>query len=356
MAQQVIYTGTVPNDRTGDALRAACVKVNANFAEVYAALQAYLETFGGYTPASFQAASNDLALIVGQGTTMFGRGLLNLSNAAALQGLLSLGTAAGYDVGTAPGNVVRTDPTTGKLPALDGSQLTNIVALSNAVPKATTGQAQAGQDSSAYMTAATTAAAIQALQVIIALATTEQAQAGTNDTAYMTPLKTAQEIAALRAFATTVQAQAGTAEDVVMTPARTKEAIASLTKVNSAFARIAALYQNTASAFTDVPGLSITITPVSATSTIQIDLGLILSASGSSANAQWRLTRGDGTSVLASGETGVVSDTTPRGFPIKVQDVPGSGPQTYKIQMMRAGTGFAFAYANTSISAKDLGS
>lgn len=37
-----------------------------------------------------------------------------------------LGTAALLDHGTSPGNAVRLDPTTGKLPAVDGSQLTNL--------------------------------------------------------------------------------------------------------------------------------------------------------------------------------------------------------------------------------------
>lgn len=35
MAKQVINTGTVPDDGTGDNLRNAFVKVNANFTELY---------------------------------------------------------------------------------------------------------------------------------------------------------------------------------------------------------------------------------------------------------------------------------------------------------------------------------
>jgi hypothetical protein len=35
MTQQVINVGTVANDGTGDPLRTAFIKVNANFAEVY---------------------------------------------------------------------------------------------------------------------------------------------------------------------------------------------------------------------------------------------------------------------------------------------------------------------------------
>lgn len=354
MAQQVIYTGTVPNDRTGDALRAACVKVNANFAEVYAALQAYLETFGGYTPASFQAASNDLALIVGQGTTMFGRGLLNLSDAAALQSLLSLGTAAAYDVGTAPGNVVRTDPTTGKLPALDGSQLTNVVALSNAVPKATTGQAQAGQDNSAYMTPSTTAAAIQALQVVIALATTAQAQAATDDAAYMTPLKTAQQIAAF--LATTAQAQAGTDTSALMTPARTAEAIQALGvgKIPGASAKLASDFSTASANFVDT-GLSASITPAKANGRLEILASFQLAATGQGTNQAWQLLRGN--TVIAS-DIFYQPDNTgrPQPYVVALQEVPGSGPQTYTLYVKTNSAAVeARIRAGASITLKDLG-
>lgn len=36
MAKQTIFTGTIPNDGTGDTLRQAFTKVNENFTEVYA--------------------------------------------------------------------------------------------------------------------------------------------------------------------------------------------------------------------------------------------------------------------------------------------------------------------------------
>ena len=35
MAKQTINIGTLPNDKTGDPLRTAFTKVNANFTEVY---------------------------------------------------------------------------------------------------------------------------------------------------------------------------------------------------------------------------------------------------------------------------------------------------------------------------------
>jgi hypothetical protein len=45
---------------------------------------------------------------------------------ADLSGLPPLGTAAALNHGTAAGNLVRLDPTTGRLPPVDGSQLTNL--------------------------------------------------------------------------------------------------------------------------------------------------------------------------------------------------------------------------------------
>jgi len=40
MSQQVINTGSTANDNTGDTLRTSWQKANANFDEIYAALQA----------------------------------------------------------------------------------------------------------------------------------------------------------------------------------------------------------------------------------------------------------------------------------------------------------------------------
>ena len=38
MTQQIVNTGTTPNDKTGDSIRAAFIKVNNNFNEVYSVL------------------------------------------------------------------------------------------------------------------------------------------------------------------------------------------------------------------------------------------------------------------------------------------------------------------------------
>jgi len=57
--------------------------------------------------------------------TAAGKALLDDADASAQRTTLGLGTAATLDVGTSANNVVQLDGT-GKLPAVDGSQLTNI--------------------------------------------------------------------------------------------------------------------------------------------------------------------------------------------------------------------------------------
>ena len=70
-----------------------------------------------YTTASDTYAVTDF--------TAFGRSLVDDADASAARTTLGLGTAATQDVGTSANNVVQLDGT-GKLPAVDGSQLTNI--------------------------------------------------------------------------------------------------------------------------------------------------------------------------------------------------------------------------------------
>ena len=63
MAKQVIFVGTTPNDGTGDLLRNAMLKVNANFDELYTTKDAihqhgdYKVPFGGTTPVTAANAS-----------------------------------------------------------------------------------------------------------------------------------------------------------------------------------------------------------------------------------------------------------------------------------------------------------
>jgi hypothetical protein len=96
MAQEVVDVGTFGNDNTGDYLRPAFIKINTNFTELYEALD------------------NDFADIAFSGDWS------DVNNKP------SLGTAAAKNVGITEGSVVEVGAD-GKLPALDGSLLTNIV-------------------------------------------------------------------------------------------------------------------------------------------------------------------------------------------------------------------------------------
>ena len=91
MAKQTINVGTSANDDTGEFLRPAFIKINANFDELYAG-----------------------------GTDSFSGEYSDLNNKPPL------GTAAALNVGIVEGDVVQVGAE-GKLPALDGSLLTNIV-------------------------------------------------------------------------------------------------------------------------------------------------------------------------------------------------------------------------------------
>lgn len=60
------------------------------------------------------------------GFTTVGKSIAKAPSVAAMKSIFSYGTAADLNHGTSAGNLVRLDPTTGKLPALDGSLLTNL--------------------------------------------------------------------------------------------------------------------------------------------------------------------------------------------------------------------------------------
>lgn len=92
-------------------------------------VQAYdagLASIAGLTTSADQAvyttASDTYAVT---SLTSFGRSLIDDADASAARTTLGLGTAATLNVGTSANNVVQLDGT-GKLPAVDGSQLTNI--------------------------------------------------------------------------------------------------------------------------------------------------------------------------------------------------------------------------------------
>jgi len=95
MAQLTINIGSAPNDGTGDSARQGGSKINANFSELYGLVQSLQTSVG------FSGNYNDLS------------------------NLPTLGTAAALDVGTGALDVVQLDGD-GKLPAVDGSNLTNL--------------------------------------------------------------------------------------------------------------------------------------------------------------------------------------------------------------------------------------
>lgn len=62
-------------------------------------------------------------------SSTLGRSLVGASNPAVARSALELGSAAQLNHGTTAGSLVRLDPTTGRLPQVDGSQLTNLPGL-----------------------------------------------------------------------------------------------------------------------------------------------------------------------------------------------------------------------------------
>lgn len=82
----------------------------------------------------------------------YGRTLTVTANAAAARGVLGLGTSATLNVGVNANNVVQLDGTS-KLPAVDGSQLTNLPGAANAIT-ALTGNVTASGPGSAVATIA----------------------------------------------------------------------------------------------------------------------------------------------------------------------------------------------------------
>ena len=76
-----------------------------------------------------RGANGDITSLTGLTTALsLGQGGTGATTAPLARTALGLGTAATYDAGTAAGNLVRLDATTAKLPAVDGSLLTNVTA------------------------------------------------------------------------------------------------------------------------------------------------------------------------------------------------------------------------------------
>jgi len=105
---------------------AARTTINAQIAGSYQNSSAFLTAISGLTSTAnsflYFDASNAAAIGV---ITPFGRNLVDDTNASTARTTLGLGTAAVANTGTSAGNVVVLDGSA-KLPAVDGSQLTNL--------------------------------------------------------------------------------------------------------------------------------------------------------------------------------------------------------------------------------------
>jgi hypothetical protein len=118
-------------------------------------------------------------------------------------------------------------------------------------------------------------------------------------------------------------------------------------------------FSTTSTSYVDVTGLSVTITPTSATSTILVMTGLALSA-GSTTRGLTQLVRGS-TNIAIS--TGFTNNQTSTGYETLYQtqyisinhiDSPATtSATTYKFQLKTGGTGTA--YVNTQGGNTDFG-
>lgn len=177
MSKQIINIGNAPNDGTGDSARQAGAKINSNFTELYDIIDGVSSFTGDYNELFNKPNLGSAAFLeVGTGPDQLvqidvngrlpaidGSQLLNLpssgggggggsgnvnasgtptngqlvrwTNASTIEGVnnipsslvTGLGSSATLNVGTGPSNVVQLD-LSGRLPAVDGSLLTNLPA------------------------------------------------------------------------------------------------------------------------------------------------------------------------------------------------------------------------------------
>ena len=177
MSKQIINIGNAPNDGTGDSARQAGAKINSNFTELYDIIDGVSSFTGDYNELFNKPNLGSAAFLeVGTGPDQLvqidvngrlpaidGSQLLNLpssgggggggsgnvnasgtptngqlvrwTNASTIEGVnnipsslvTGLGSSAALNVGTGPSNVVQLD-LSGRLPAVDGSLLTNLPA------------------------------------------------------------------------------------------------------------------------------------------------------------------------------------------------------------------------------------
>lgn len=81
MAQRIINIGTLPNDRSGDPLRVAFEKINANFTELFSGVLLTAGVDGG--SASTVYALGELNIDGGSASTVYGPNDFNLNGGGA---------------------------------------------------------------------------------------------------------------------------------------------------------------------------------------------------------------------------------------------------------------------------------
>jgi len=131
--QDKIFLGNASNQAVSTALSAINLSsFNNDLSSVYQPLDAGLTSISGLTTAAdkliYTTASDTYAV---SNLTSFGRTLVSTNDAGAARSALSLGTASTQDVGTTANDVVQLDGSA-RLPAVDGSQLTNLPTASDA--------------------------------------------------------------------------------------------------------------------------------------------------------------------------------------------------------------------------------
>lgn len=131
--QDKIFLGNASNQAVSTALSAINLSsFNNDLSSVYQPLDAGLTSISGLTTSAdkliYTTASDTYAVA---SLTSYGRTLVATNDAGAARSALNLGTASTQDVGTTANDVVQLDGSA-RLPAVDGSQLTNLPTASDA--------------------------------------------------------------------------------------------------------------------------------------------------------------------------------------------------------------------------------
>ena len=170
MAQQTVGVGTTANDGTGDTPRNTGQKINANFTELYAAIASLTSSLAGkantshtQTVSTLSDATTDAKVLL---QTYDNTDFASSAHTHELSDVdeLVAALASKYDsshVGTTANKLVQLTAAA-KLPAVDGSLLTDVVPASHTQAVATL--SDASSDARAFLQAADNAAMRTALE------------------------------------------------------------------------------------------------------------------------------------------------------------------------------------------------